>query len=170
MGSPAHRESALVASHTTGESSLAPRQRMQDLSISDKSEEHDITENASEEEGEEAEEAEEEESYERGYDEDDDLEPAEQDATNYEMDLKKEMQREKSLYPGAKTWAAEEEKLFELLFMRQSLPILPAHWEVDFRNVPIGIDNFSLDDETPPLIYAHGKEFLGKLSCISSFC
>lgn len=130
---------------------------MQYLSISEKSEEHDIPEKASENE-----EEEEEESCERGYDEDDDLDPAEQDATDHEMDLKKEMQREKSLYPGAKTWAAEEEKLFELLFMRQGLPILPAHWEVDFRNVPIGIDNFSLDDETSPLIYAHGKEFLGK--------
>lgn len=62
-------------------------------------------------------------------------------------------------YPGAPTWAPEEKILFERLFMREELPILPGHWEVDLRGIPIAADNFALDDSQKPLIYAHNKEF-----------
>lgn len=146
MASPAFPGNALVAT-TDGESSQAARKHTRDLSISDHCEENNQLEGISED-GE--------------YDDDEDLGPTEQESVDREMNLQREMQREKALYPGAKTWASEEEKLFELLFMRQDLPILPAHWEVDFRNVPIGEANFSLSESKPPLIYAHGKEFLGK--------
>lgn len=77
-----------------------------------------------------------------------------------DMSLLQQMELEKSRYPGATTWAPEEAHLFEMLYLRQDLPILPAHWELDLRGVPISETNFA-DLKSPPVVYAHGKDFLG---------
>lgn len=92
---------------------------------------------------------------------DDDFDLPAEEAARSEMSLQKQMENEKHSFPGAATWAKEEEQLFELLFMRQDLPMLPAHWAVDFSNVPIRESNYCWSKEQPR-IYAHGKEFLGK--------
>ncbi|TQW00759.1 hypothetical protein IF1G_00690 [Cordyceps javanica] len=76
-----------------------------------------------------------------------------------DMDLWKQLELEKSRYPGASTWAPDEERLFELLFFREGLPILPSHWELDLRAVPISEANFA-DAEKQPIVYAHSKDFL----------
>ncbi|KAG6044810.1 hypothetical protein E4U17_000381, partial [Claviceps sp. LM77 group G4] len=48
-----------------------------------------------------------------------------------------ELELEKKRYPGASTWAPAEEHLFEILFQRAERAILPGHWEVDFRGIPM---------------------------------
>ncbi|KAG5949789.1 hypothetical protein E4U53_005757, partial [Claviceps sorghi] len=74
-----------------------------------------------------------------------------------------ELELEKKRYPGASTWAADEERLFEILFQRAERPILPGHWEVDFRGIPMLDTVFSLDDDKPdgrPIVYSRsGKDF-----------
>lgn len=79
-----------------------------------------------------------------------------------DSDLWRQLELEKERYPGASTWAPGEARLFELLFFRQDLPILPAHWELDLRGVPISEANFA-EGEIMPLVYAHKKDFLGIL-------
>ncbi|KAM3506639.1 hypothetical protein MY10362_002228 [Beauveria mimosiformis] len=69
-----------------------------------------------------------------------------------------QLELEKSRYPGASTWARDEERLFELLFFRQDLPILPSHWELDMSAVPISEANFA-DVENAPVVYAHSTDF-----------
>ncbi|KAM3447331.1 hypothetical protein MY3296_008801 [Beauveria thailandica] len=69
-----------------------------------------------------------------------------------------QLELEKSRYPGASTWAPDEERLFELLFFRQDLPILPSHWELDMSAVPISEANFA-DVENAPIVYAHSTDF-----------
>ncbi|KAK1244882.1 hypothetical protein MKX08_004511 [Trichoderma sp. CBMAI-0020] len=44
-----------------------------------------------------------------------------------------DMQMAKRNYLGKLEWAKGEEQLFEILFLRQDIPLLPLHWEVDFR-------------------------------------
>ncbi|KAJ3478272.1 hypothetical protein NLG97_g8628 [Lecanicillium saksenae] len=77
-----------------------------------------------------------------------------------DMDLWAQLELEKARYPGASTWALEEEHLFELLFCRQDLPILPLHWELDLSGVPISGTNFA-PLQSPAVVYAHGKDFIG---------
>jgi hypothetical protein len=77
--------------------------------------------------------------------------------------MEEEMKLEKERYPGASSWAPAEERLFEILFMRQDLPMLPTTWDVDLRGVPISDIVFKTTDEFPPIIYAHSKNFRGKL-------
>ncbi|KHN97056.1 uncharacterized protein MAM_05165 [Metarhizium album ARSEF 1941] len=76
-------------------------------------------------------------------------------------DIRLELEEEKRSYPGASTWAEEEEKLFELLFQRAHIPLLPAHWHVDFRGIPVVDSIFSPSDEVPSIIYSRStkKEF-----------
>ncbi|KAF4496010.1 hypothetical protein FAGAP_7843 [Fusarium agapanthi] len=69
------------------------------------------------------------------------------------------MKLEKERYPGASTWAPAEERLFEILYMRQDLPMLPTTWDVDLRGVPISDIVFQTSDDFPPIIYAHSKDF-----------
>nr|RBQ87481.1 hypothetical protein FVER53263_06187 [Fusarium verticillioides] len=69
------------------------------------------------------------------------------------------MKLEKERYPGASTWAPAEERLFEILYMRQDLPMLPSTWDVDLRGVPISDIVFQTSDEFPPIIYAHSNNF-----------
>ncbi|RGP66686.1 hypothetical protein FLONG3_8752 [Fusarium longipes] len=73
--------------------------------------------------------------------------------------IEKAMKLEKERYPGATGWAPAEERLFEILFMRQDLPMLPATWDVDLRGMPISDVIFQTSEEHPPIIYAHLKNF-----------
>jgi hypothetical protein len=83
-------------------------------------------------------------------------------------DIQLELEEEKRSYPGASSWAAEEERLFEILFQRATTPLLPAHWDVDFRGIPVIDSIFAPNDETQPIIYSRSpkKEFQGKLAII----
>lgn len=76
--------------------------------------------------------------------------------------MEEEMKLEKKRYPGASTWAPAEERLFEILFMRQDLPMLPPTWDVDLRGIPIPDVVFETSEDYPPIIYAHLKNFAGK--------
>lgn len=87
-----------------------------------------------------------------------------EDDNLHETDLYQKMQEEKIRYPGASGWASAEERLFEILFMRQDLPMLPPNWDIDFSAVPILETVFKTSDDYPPIIYAHGKDFRGKSS------
>ncbi|CAG7564100.1 unnamed protein product [Fusarium equiseti] len=73
--------------------------------------------------------------------------------------MEEEMKQEKKRYPGASSWAPAEERLFEILFMRQDLPMLPTTWDVDLRGIPISETIFRTSKDFPPIIYAHGKNF-----------
>lgn len=76
------------------------------------------------------------------------------------------MQEAKRMYPGSKEWAKDEEKLFEILYLRQDIPMLPNHWNIDFRGFPIPEEIFNTGLLYPPRIYAHlkagSKEYAGK--------
>ncbi|KAH8125625.1 hypothetical protein ACSS6W_001367 [Trichoderma asperelloides] len=71
-----------------------------------------------------------------------------------------DMQMAKRNYLGGLEWAKAEEQLFEILFLRQDIPLLPLHWEVDFRGVPISGDCFCCKKGENPIIYAHTSTFL----------
>ncbi|KAF9772031.1 hypothetical protein IL306_010294 [Fusarium sp. DS 682] len=73
--------------------------------------------------------------------------------------MEEEMKLAKEKYPGASNWAPAEERLFEILFMRQDLPMLPTTWNMDFQGVPISDIVFQTSDEFPPIIYAHSNPF-----------
>ncbi|OAA32441.1 hypothetical protein AAL_01773 [Moelleriella libera RCEF 2490] len=47
------------------------------------------------------------------------------------------LELEKQRYPGASAWAPDEEHLFKTLFQRAERPLLPAHWDVDLRGIPV---------------------------------
>lgn len=91
--------------------------------------------------------------------------------TSIEMDqdfsLRQRMEEAKALYPGSKNWAKDEERLFEILYLRQDLPMLPSHWNLDFRGFPIPEHIFDTSDEYIPIVYAHSSqgsaEFAGEL-------
>jgi hypothetical protein len=72
------------------------------------------------------------------------------------------MQIAKRNYLGRLEWAKGEEQLFEILFLREDIPLLPLHWEVDFRGVPISGDCFCCKKGEKPIIYAHTSTFLGQ--------
>ncbi|TWU72734.1 hypothetical protein ED733_001088 [Metarhizium rileyi] len=83
-------------------------------------------------------------------------------------DIRLELEEEKRSYPGASTWAEEEERLFEILFQRADIPLLPAHWHVDFRGIPVVDTIFSAGDEVPSIIYSRSnrKEFQATMALI----
>lgn len=89
-----------------------------------------------------------------------------------EMSLENRMEVAKDRYPGSKAWAADEERLFEILYLRQDLPMLPSHWNIDFRGFPLPERIFETSEEYPPIIYAcekNGtKEYAGTEAPISS--
>ncbi|KAG6009120.1 hypothetical protein E4U21_003189 [Claviceps maximensis] len=74
-----------------------------------------------------------------------------------------ELEIEKKRYPGASTWASDEERLFEILFQRAERPVLPGHWEVDFRGIPMLDTVFSMNDDSDDsrsVVYSRsGKDF-----------
>jgi hypothetical protein len=80
--------------------------------------------------------------------------------------LEERMEMAKKRYPGAKDWARDEERLFEILFSRQDLPMMPSHWSLDFRTFPLTERVFETSKVRPPVVYAHGKngvtDFTGK--------
>ncbi|KAH6996089.1 hypothetical protein BKA56DRAFT_725995 [Ilyonectria sp. MPI-CAGE-AT-0026] len=78
---------------------------------------------------------------------------------SFEIHLMEEMELMKTRYPGASSWAPDEERLFEILYMRQDLPMLPPTWDIDLSVVPISDILFQTSDEYPPIIYAHAKDF-----------
>lgn len=78
------------------------------------------------------------------------------------IDPRQEMEREKRLYPGASTWAESEERLFEILYLRQDLPLLPSHWDFDFRGIPMPETLFAAPDESQHVVYAHGRGVWGE--------
>ncbi|PTB56365.1 hypothetical protein M431DRAFT_550413 [Trichoderma harzianum CBS 226.95] len=65
------------------------------------------------------------------------------------------MEEEKRRYLGSQRWNRLEERLFEILFLRQEIPLLPLHWEVDFRGVPVSGDLFCWREGVKPIVYAH---------------
>ncbi|KAH0524887.1 hypothetical protein TsFJ059_007335 [Trichoderma semiorbis] len=65
------------------------------------------------------------------------------------------MEEEKRRYLGSQRWNGLEERLFEILFLRQEIPLLPLHWEVDFRGVPVSGDLFCWREGVKPIVYAH---------------
>jgi hypothetical protein len=75
-----------------------------------------------------------------------------------------EMMDEKKLFPGSEHWADDEDRLFQLLFMRQYSPLLPSHWGMDFRGIPVPDILFATSDEDEPAVYAHAPngDFKGK--------
>ncbi|KAK2594251.1 hypothetical protein QQS21_008030 [Conoideocrella luteorostrata] len=77
-----------------------------------------------------------------------------------ETDTQLELELEKERYPGASTWARDEERLFEILFQRAERPILPGHWDVDFRGIPMLDTVFGTKDHIRPIVYSRsGKDF-----------
>ncbi|KPM44391.1 hypothetical protein AK830_g2214 [Neonectria ditissima] len=88
------------------------------------------------------------------------LDPSpEEHGKSYEVYLREQMEQEKTRYPGASGWAPAEERLFEILYLRQDLPMLPPTWDIDFRGVPISEVIFDTCEDFPPIIYAHSKDF-----------
>ncbi|KAL6692108.1 hypothetical protein J3F84DRAFT_397110 [Trichoderma pleuroticola] len=65
------------------------------------------------------------------------------------------MEMEKRRYLGSQQLSGLEERLFEILFLRQEIPLLPLHWEVDFRGVPVSGDLFCWQRGVKPIVYAH---------------
>ena len=96
------------------------------------------------------------------------IEEPEEDIT-----LSEKMEQAKALYPGSKDWAKDEERLFEILYLRQDLPILPPQWKIDFRGIPIPENIFDTSDEHPAIVYPHCKNgsthFTGEHSSILYF-
>lgn len=78
-----------------------------------------------------------------------------------------ELELEKKRYPGASTWAPDEEQLFEILFQRAERAILPGHWEVDFRGIPMLDTVFSMNDDIRPIVYSRsGKDFQATMALL----
>ena len=85
-----------------------------------------------------------------------------QDDSELNMDLRTRMQIEKERYPGAFSWAEAEERLFEVLFLREEVPILPSHWNVDFLGVPMSESVFASSTDELSSVYAKSEvDFAG---------
>ncbi|KAH8173357.1 hypothetical protein LIA77_07612 [Sarocladium implicatum] len=96
--------------------------------------------------------------------EDDDLMIIDEaDVDQSRLQLQKDMEAERQRFTGASNWAPAEERLFELLYMREQLPMMPRHWQYDFQGVPFQDHVFSTSEENPPVIHAHTQktEFQG---------
>ncbi|OLN88011.1 hypothetical protein CCHL11_00475 [Colletotrichum chlorophyti] len=63
-----------------------------------------------------------------------------------------DMDAERKLFPGSGNWAEDELRLFKILYMRQYNPILPSHWSMDFRGIPIPDVLFASSEVHPPII------------------
>ncbi|EXF76280.1 hypothetical protein CFIO01_05362 [Colletotrichum fioriniae PJ7] len=71
-----------------------------------------------------------------------------------------EMDEERKLFPGSDDWTDEENRLFQILYMRQYSPLLPSHWDMDFRGIPIPDVLFASSDAHPPVINSRsGNDF-----------
>lgn len=77
-----------------------------------------------------------------------------------EADRFEEMMEEKKLFPGSDSWAPDEERLFQVLFMRQYSPLMPPHWSVDFRGIPLPDILFATSEVDLPVVYSQsGRDF-----------
>ncbi|KAK1597299.1 uncharacterized protein LY79DRAFT_587356 [Colletotrichum navitas] len=71
-----------------------------------------------------------------------------------------EMDEERKLFPGSDNWTEDEHRLFRILYMRQYCPLLPSHWDMDFRGIPIPDILFASSDAHPPVINSRsGNDF-----------
>ncbi|MBE3042386.1 hypothetical protein IMZ48_07360 [Candidatus Bathyarchaeota archaeon] len=77
------------------------------------------------------------------------------DETVTEADRHEAMMRERKLFPANESWAPDEERLFELLFMRQYSPLMPQDWETDFRGIPLPDILFRTSEVHKPVVYSH---------------
>ncbi|KAF3071987.1 hypothetical protein CFAM422_005694 [Trichoderma lentiforme] len=78
------------------------------------------------------------------------------------------MEEEKRRYLGSQRWNGLEERLFEILFLRQEIPLLPLHWEVDFRGVPVSGNLFCWREGVKPIVYAHTIGSIGGFRATSA--
>ncbi|CAI6090101.1 hypothetical protein V2G26_006424 [Clonostachys chloroleuca] len=81
-----------------------------------------------------------------------------------EMSLSDRMEQDKQKFPGAKEWAREEERLFEIFYLRQDIPILPPHWSIDLRGFPLTDHIFQTSKDYPPVIYSHSETMSGQFA------
>ncbi|VUC37686.1 unnamed protein product [Clonostachys rosea] len=81
-----------------------------------------------------------------------------------EMSLSDRMEQDKQKFPGAKEWAKEEERLFEIFYLRQDIPILPPHWSIDLRGFPLTDHIFQTSKDYPPAIYSHSETMAGQFA------
>jgi hypothetical protein len=81
-----------------------------------------------------------------------------------EMSLSDRMEQDKQKFPGAKEWAKEEERLFEIFYLRQDIPILPPHWSIDLRGFPLTDHIFQTSKDYPPVIYSHSETMSGQFA------
>ncbi|EHK24891.1 uncharacterized protein TRIVIDRAFT_54591 [Trichoderma virens Gv29-8] len=77
------------------------------------------------------------------------------------------METEKRRYLGNHQLNELEERLFEILFLRQEIPLLPLHWGVDFRAVPMSGDLFCWKTGVKPIVYAHTSGFRAATMALS---
>ncbi|PKS09055.1 hypothetical protein jhhlp_003668 [Lomentospora prolificans] len=77
-----------------------------------------------------------------------------------EADRYEEMMQEKALFPGSDDWAPDEEELFRILFMRQYSPLLPSHWGLDFRGIPVPDILFATSEVDEPVVYSSSNQDL----------
>ncbi|TFB05273.1 hypothetical protein CCMA1212_002569 [Trichoderma ghanense] len=67
-----------------------------------------------------------------------------------------DMEAEKRQYLGTSLrWAPLEERLFEILFLRQEIPLLPSYWEEYFPTVPMPEACYCWRKDMNPVVYAH---------------
>ncbi|ROT39441.1 hypothetical protein SODALDRAFT_310937 [Sodiomyces alkalinus F11] len=59
---------------------------------------------------------------------------------------------EKRLFPASRTWADDELRLFEILYMRGYSPLLPKNWDMDFRGIPMPDILFATAEIHQPII------------------
>lgn len=86
-----------------------------------------------------------------------------QESIEMQKERDEQMKAAKDLMPGSQDWAQDENKLFELMFQRQDIPLLPSHWALDFQGVPVSDSIFNISDEHSPVIHARsGQDFRGK--------
>ncbi|PTB62911.1 hypothetical protein BBK36DRAFT_1097870, partial [Trichoderma citrinoviride] len=69
-----------------------------------------------------------------------------------------DMEAEKRHYLGTNLrWAPLEERLFEILFLRQEIPLLPSYWEGYFPTVPMPEACYCWRKDMNPVVYAHAN-------------
>ncbi|ETS06207.1 hypothetical protein M419DRAFT_69199 [Trichoderma reesei RUT C-30] len=68
------------------------------------------------------------------------------------------MEAEKRQYLGTSLrWAPLEERLFEILFLRQEIPLLPSYWEEYFLPFPMPEACYCWRKDMNPVVYAHAN-------------
>ncbi|OTA04690.1 hypothetical protein A9Z42_0052880 [Trichoderma parareesei] len=69
-----------------------------------------------------------------------------------------DMEAEKRQYLGTSLrWAPLEERLFEILFLRQEIPLLPSYWEEYFLPFPMPEACYCWRKDMNPVVYAHAN-------------